>query len=194
MKMKQTMIGLCNQSTSKNGPRLDPERVRRSVLRVCLLAGVLCSLVGVCAVSGIRFNASESLPGFFYIVTNNATSPLIEFCPEGGSSLLSKERAYRRPGACPDGATPMLKPIAAQAGDLVEVSPHGITVNGTELRNSAPRSRDSRGRPLAHWPFGRYPVPEGFVWVVSEYNALSFDSRYFGPIPVASIRHHLRPL
>jgi conjugative transfer signal peptidase TraF len=168
--------------------------VRRALLRVCLLVGVFCIVVAACAFAGIRFNGSESLPGLFYIVTNDATSPLIEFCPESVSSRLSSERGYRRSGVCPDGAAPMLKPIAAQAGDLVEVSPYGIAVNGTTLRNSAPRFRDSRGRPLTHWPFGRYRVPEGFVWVVSQYNALSFDSRYFGPVPIRSIRHHLHPL
>ena len=170
------------------------ERLRRALIRVFLLASTFSSLIAACAVLGIRFNLTESLPGLIYVITTDNSSPLVEFCPEGVSAQLSKERGYRRPGMCPDGAAPMLKPVVAKAGDIVEVSANGITVNGTLLCNTAPRDKDSRGRPLMSWPFGRYRVCPGFVWVASEYNGLSFDSRYYGPIPVSRIRHHLRPL
>ena len=88
----------------------------------------------------------------------------------------------------------MLKPIVAHAGDTVEVSTYGISVNGTLLHNTAPRTTDSRGRTLTPWHLGKYVVAPGFVWVASQYNPLSFDSRYFGPILVSQIRDHLRPL
>ena len=169
-------------------------RVRHALTWVFLLATIFLGLVATCAVFGIRFNVTESLPGLIYIITSDSSSPLIEFCPEGAFAQLSLERGYRRRGMCPDGASPMLKPIVAKAGDTVEVSANGITVNGTLLHNTSPRARDSRGRPLTSWRFGRYIVPAGFVWVASQYNPLSFDSRYYGPIPVSRIRHHLRPL
>jgi conjugative transfer signal peptidase TraF len=170
------------------------ERVRRALIRVFVFASIFCALVALCAILGIRFNLTESLPGFLYIVTSDDSSPLVDFCPEGTFAQLSKERGYRRRGICPDGAAPILKPIVAKAGDIVEVSSNGITVNGSLLRNTSPRTTDSRGRPLTHWPFGRYDVPPGFVWVASEYNPLSFDSRYYGPIQISHIRHHLRRL
>ena len=176
------------------GKSRDRERVRRALIRVFLLVSFFCALVGLCAIFGIRFNLTESLPGLLYIITDDGSSPLVDFCPEGTFAQLSKERGYRRPGICPDGAAPILKPVVAKAGDIVEVSSNGITVNGSLLRNTAPRTTDSRGRPLTHWPFGRYDVPAGFVWVASEYNPLSFDSRYYGPIQISHIRHHLRRL
>ncbi len=169
-------------------------RVRHALTWVFLLATIFLGLVATCAVFGVRFNVTESLPGLIYIITSDSSSPVIEFCPEGAFAQLSVERGYRRRGMCPDGASPMLKPIVAQAGDTVEVSTNGITVNGTLLHNTSPRTRDSRGRSLTPWRFGRYIVPPGFVWVASQYNPLSFDSRYYGPIPVSHIRHHLRPL
>src|SRR5947209_2235769 len=147
--------------------------------------------IHVTALLGIRINVSESLPGLIYIVTSNNSSPVVEFCPVGSFAELSKERGYRRRGICPDGASPMLKPIVAHAGDTVEVSAHGIAVNGTLLHDTAPRTRDYRGRPLKPWQFGEYRVAPGFVWVASQYNPLSFDSRYYGPIAVSQIRHHL---
>ncbi len=169
-------------------------RIRRALICVFLCATIFLALVSTCVLFGIRFNVSESLPGLIYIVTSDTSSPLVEFCPVGSFAELSKERGYRRRGICPDGASPMLKPIVAHAGDTVEVSAHGIAVNGILLHNTAPRTRDTQGRILTPWGFGRYHVTPGFVWVASQYNPLSFDSRYFGPILVSQIRHHLRPL
>ena len=169
-------------------------RVRHALRLMLFLATIFLSLVAICAVFGIRFNVTESLPGLIYIITSDNSSPVIEFCPEGAFAQLSVERGYRSKGICPDGAAPMLKPIVARAGDTVEVSANGITVNGTLLHNTSPRTSDSRGRPLTPWRFGRYIVPPGFVWVASQYNPLSFDSRYYGPIQASQICHRLRPL
>ena len=169
-------------------------RIRHALIYVFLLATIFLAFLSTCALFGIRFNVSESLPGLIYIVTSDNSSPVVEFCPAGSFAELSKERGYRRRGICPDGASPMLKPIVAHAGDRVEVSAHGIAVNGTLLHNTAPRTRDTQGRILTPWGFGKYDVDPGFVWVASQYNPLSFDSRYFGPILVSQIRHHLRPL
>ena len=194
MPTKPMTNGLSEQMQHTAGVSERRARVRHALMRVFLLAtGFLC-LVATCAVFGIRFNVSESLPGLLYIITSDTASPVIEFCPDGAFAQLSKERGYRRRGICPDGASPMIKPIVAQAGDTVEVSANGITVNGMLLHNTSPRTIDSRGRPLTPWRFGTYSVPPGFVWVASQYNTLSFDSRYYGPIRVSQIRHHLRPL
>src|SRR5205823_8211864 len=140
-------------------------RIRHALIYVLLLATIFLALVATCTLFGIRFNVSESLPGLIYIVTSDNSSPVVEFCPVGSFAELSKKRGYRRRGICPDGASPMLKPIVAHPGDTVEVSAHGIAVNGTLLRNTAPRTRDTQGRPLTPWRFGRYAVLPGFVWV-----------------------------
>ena len=89
---------------------------------------------------------------------------------------------------------PLLKPIVAKAGDVVDVSDHGIAVNGSLLRNSAPLRVDTKGRPLPAWGFGCYVVAPGTVWVASSYNPRSFDSRYFGPVPISAIRDYVHPL
>jgi conjugative transfer signal peptidase TraF len=169
-------------------------RTRRALVHVLRLALIFFVVVLACAVFGVRFNLTESLPQKVFVVTKDNSAPLVEFCPQGASAQLSVKRGYRLPGVCPDGGAPLLKPIVARAGDIVEVSANGIAVNGKLLRNSAPRTKDSRGRPLAPWPSGSYVVPAGFIWVVSQYHPLSFDSRYYGPVPVSLIRHHLRPL
>src|SRR5262249_16844070 len=96
-------------------------------------------------------------------------------------------------GACPDGGTPLLKPVIATTGDIVDVLADGIVVNGVRVRNTAPVPADTNSRPLSHWPFGRYVVSAGMGGVASSYNGRRFDSRYFGPVPVDAIRNRVRP-
>jgi conjugative transfer signal peptidase TraF len=86
-----------------------------------------------------------------------------------------------------------MKPIAAVAGDRVEVTTNGIRVNGKLIPNSTAHLKDHHGRPLKPWPSGEYIVPDGSLWVISDFNNWSFDSRYFGPIPCALVQHRLRP-
>ncbi len=144
--------------------------------------------------SGIRVNASPSLPIGLYIITPNHKAALIEFCPGGPFGSLSVQRAYRGSGSCPDGGEPLMKPIVASAGDVVYVSAHGIFVNQLLVPNSGPLTVDTKQRSLWHWPTGRYRVAADEVWVISSFNGRSFDSRYMGPIEVTRIRQYLRPL
>jgi conjugative transfer signal peptidase TraF len=144
--------------------------------------------------SGVRVNASSSLPIGLYVTTSAPKAHLVEFCPPEPFASLSKIRAYRPSGDCPDAAEPLMKPVVAAEGDVVEVSASGVAVNGRLLPNSSPRPVDTQNRPLSHWPFGKYRVATGTVWVVSSFNQRSFDSRYFGPIPDDCIRSRLLPL
>jgi conjugative transfer signal peptidase TraF len=143
---------------------------------------------------GLRVNMTRSLPMGIYAVTNDAFSELIEYCPEGNAAKESKNRGYRNSGSCPDGAEPLIKPVVAREGDLVKFSPRGISVNGKLFKNTAPLPLDGVGRPLAHWEFGVYRVAAGEAWVASTYNYGSYDSRYFGPVRISSIRNRLRPI
>ncbi len=153
----------------------------------------LFGLFAITGVAGIRINTTPSLPIGLYVETNSQ-SRLVEFCPSGLSAAVSARRGYRGSGDCPDGASPLLKPIVAQPGDVVELSAEGISVNNRVIRNTAPLSADADRRPLDHFPFGRYVVGTDEVWVASSYNKRSFDSRYYGPVPTIKIRAHLRPL
>lgn len=141
-------------------------------------------------VAGLRINTSASLPVGLYVVSSQGN--LVEFCPDDHG--LSAQRGYRHKGVCPDGAVPLLKPAVAKPGDQVVASPAGVTVNGKGLANTAPLSRDSEGRPLGHWPFGRYTIWPGTLWVASSYNTRSYDSRYLGPIAESAVRVRLRTL
>ena len=168
-----------------------PEAVKRLGL---IAVGLLIGTFQLCGWVGLRINASPSLPVGLYVTSSRPEASLAEFCPAEPFASLASSRGYRDRGACRDGATPLLKPVVARAGDVVEVSEQGIAVNGRLLPNSAARRADTHGRPLPTWPFGRYIVAPDTVWVASSYEARSFDSRYFGPIPTSSIRDRVRPL
>ena len=165
-----------------------------SLLVLAFGAGTL-ALALVAARAGLRLNDSPSMPTGLYVRTSSeSNASLVVFCPAEPFARLSVERGYRSRGNCPDGAEPLAKPIAARAGDIVELSATGMVVNGRLLQNSPPLATDTAGRPLSHWPFGRYVVAPGTVWVASTYSPRSFDSRYFGPVEASQVREHVRPL
>lgn len=170
-------------------------RHKQLALTVGIALFAISALSATAVSFGIRVNTSYSLPLGLYAATNDEMAELIEFCPAEPFASESASRSYRTPGfACSDGAVPLLKPIVARPGDLVIVSPEGISVNGYLLPKSYPVSHDANGRPLKAWPNGLYGVEPGTVWVASTYNAGSYDSRYMGPIQTSQIRRRLRPL
>jgi len=165
-----------------------------SLLMVAFGGGAL-ALALAAEWAGLRLNDSPSMPiGFYVRASSESRSSLVVFCPAEPFARLSVERGYRSRGNCPDGAEPLAKPIAARPGDTLELSVLGITVNGRLLANTAPLVKDWAGRPLSPWPFGRYVVMPGTVWVASSYSPRSFDSRYFGPVEASQVREHVRPL
>ena len=74
------------------------------------------------------------------------------------------------------------------------VTHDGIAVNGRALPHTTQFAHDSAARPLQAVPAGTYRVAPGEVWLVSGHDPRSFDSRYFGPVPVATIRATVKPL
>lgn len=159
-----------------------------------LVIGTLFLALMMPALVGLRLNDSPSLPVGIYIVTSDPSATLVEFCPAEPYASLAAARGYRDQGNCPDGGAPLMKPIAARSGDTVQLSARGVKVNGKALLNSGALAIDTERRQLPHWPFGTYRVQAGYVWVISSYNRRSFDSRYFGPLSVSSIRDRLRPV
>ena len=181
--------------SKSRGPSDLQLRFRRAAQTMLFLCLPFLFLYAAFRTLSVRVNFTSSLARGLYIVSARPTANLVEFCPAGEAASLSLSRAYRvRGGSCPDGGTPLLKPVVAIPGDRVEVTQDGIRVNGKLIANSAARFRDHRGRPLQPWPCGQYNVQPGTLWVVSDFNPWSFDSRYFGPLPASLVRDRLRPL
>ena len=120
---------------------------------------------------------------------------IVSFCPPDTPVFREAcRRGYLGSGLCEGGYEPLLKPIAAIEGDRVTRTEEGISINGRLIANSKSLNRDGSGRPLPSPGANDVIVAKGEVWVISSYNPLSFDSRYFGPVPISKIEGLARPL
>src|SRR5271170_2684022 len=65
-------------------------------------------------------------------------------------------RGYLRTGACAGNAEPVGKIAGALPGDIVEIEPGWIAVNGARIPRSTVATRDSAHRPLPHVAWGSH--------------------------------------
>ena len=120
---------------------------------------------------------------------------VVSFCPP--ETWVFREawlRGYLGSGLCVGGYEPLLKPIAAIEGDRVTRTEQGIQINGRLIANSKSLVSDLAGRTLPSAGGNDVIVAKSEVWVISSYNPLSFDSRYFGPVPVSKIEGLASPV
>ena len=149
---------------------------------------------------GLRINTSSSVPvGLWRESTLHRDikrGDVVAVCPEDTEVFrTARARGYLSAGWC-DGNLDevMFKPVAAVAGDVVTVSAQGIAVNGVPIQHAAALKVDTLGQPLSAIEAGTYIVGVGTIWLISDYNARSFDSRYFGSIRIAHVRGVVTPL
>lgn len=169
--------------------------MRRPHPIAALIVGVLGATgigTGTAYALGYRLNMTSSVPiGVYHIKTDGRfeRGQIVALCPPDNAAIqLGRDRGYVLDGyACPGGYRPLFKPVAAMAGDVVTVAAEGISVNGRLLPNTKARAKDGEGRPLPVVARGSYPVLPGQVWVISTYNARSYDGRYFGAVPVKGV-------
>jgi conjugative transfer signal peptidase TraF len=107
-------------------------------------------------------------------------------CPPSRAASLGLERGYLGPGSCPDSVEPLLKIVVATEGDIVVTSPVGILVNGKLLPKSQRLQVDAVGRSLVSWSTPIYRMPSGKIWLFAP-SERSWDSRYWGPVPVENV-------
>lgn len=156
-------------------------------------AAALAILFGAGHALGFRLNFTDSAPLGLWRVHPFAAverGELVEVCPPSLPIVrVMADRGYLGPGDCTAGVVSLLKPIAAVPGDTVTVrAGQPLQVNGKVLPWTEPMAT------LPGWPEGSYVVAEGNVWLLSTYSKGSFDSRYFGPVPVANVRGQAAPV
>jgi conjugative transfer signal peptidase TraF len=153
----------------------------------------------IAASAGFMINHTASAPrGLWRIAPLNGPverGRMVSVCPPDSSPFrLARKRGWLSYGRCPGGYEPLLKPVSAIPGDFVELTPEGLSVNGRLAPNTAPLAADSLGRPMPSAPFGAHVVRPGEAWLVSDFTPWSFDSRYFGPLPLARIEGAAAPV
>ncbi|ADP72018.1 conjugative transfer signal peptidase TraF [Rhodomicrobium vannielii ATCC 17100] len=165
---------------------------RRIGLAAWMLAAIASALVAAADHLGYRFNETPSVPvGVWRVRPVNGPlerGQIVSVCPPPtGVFLEAKARGYLSEGSCPGGLEPMLKPIAALEGDVVEQTSEGLRLNGRLLPHSLASSADSEGRPLPKLCARSLVISKGEVFLVSRHER-SFDSRYFGPLPLSAVK------
>lgn len=171
-----------------------PQHTRRVVLGFWGFAAILAATITGGKALGYRLNFTASAPIGLWREIEDAPilsrGMLVSVCPPDAQIVgVMRDNGFLRAGDCPTGTVPLLKPVVALPGDLVEVAPEGaVSVNGRRLTNTAPVAG------IVAYPPGQYAVAEGTVWLFSSYDKRSFDSRYYGPVPAANIRSRVIPV
>ena len=154
---------------------------RERVLLVAAAVVVVLAGVGSFAAPGrlVLYNRTPSVPvGWYYRLFQT---------PERGDYVALPLPAAAWDYARARGETPsrvrFMKVIAAMAGDSVCASQDRLTVNGQDLGEI--RTADAEGRLLPRWSQCR-ALGRGEVFLVSAVPE-SFDSRYFGPVPLSDL-------
>lgn len=168
-------------------------RSKVSFCAALAVGGLVAGSYGV----GLRWNSTPSMPvGLwrFAAVRQVTRGEAVGVCLPEAAARLGVARGYLSGGPCPAGAEEGLKAVAAIPGDQVTVSPAGIAVNGHFYAHTQPLAHDDHGRSLTAMANGTYTVGRHDVWLIGTNDARSYDSRYFGPAPIANIRHHAEPI
>lgn len=115
------------------------------------------------------------------------------FCPPDVPLMqVALKRDYTGIGYCQGGFTPVIKKVAALAGARIALH-NGITINGAAVPHARVLTRDGKGRPLPQ--LADFTVPDGEVFLLSDHKpGVSFDSRYYGAVPLVNVIGHARPV
>lgn len=157
-----------------------------------LILDVLVILLIVAWLCGFRINTTPSIPEGIYQISSGdfRRGELVGFCldSENPFSQLAEEREYLGSGSCPSGLQPLIKNLVGLPGDDLRITDEGLILNGDFLQGTALANHDSQGRPMPPSLLNEGIIPDGLCLALSQGHIGSFDSRYFGLVPLESLR------
>lgn len=161
----------------------------RRILQFLAGAAVVISVLAATAFAGgYRLNLTPSEPlGLWRIEELQrpvAIGDLVFLCPPTTAIFEeARRRGYLRRGLCAGGVAPLIKTVAALAGQRVDITDH-VLIDGRLVPASSVWRTDGEGRAVNPDPGG--VVPPHHLFLHSPF-ASSYDSRYFGPVPDSSL-------
>ena len=173
------------------------EGVRRRIAAMAGIAIAAALLIGLGDSFGLLIsNTDSAAPAGVYRVVSAEfkRGDLVAACLPMAIAQEGLARSYLRTGSCAGNAEPVGKVVGALPGDVVEIEPGWVAVNGVRFARSATALHDSAGRPLEHFAWGKQKVGASDVWLFGFNDRRSWDSRYFGPVPIANVRGEIKPI
>jgi len=138
-------------------------------------------------------NTSTSLPPGFYHMTrkmNLSRGDILRTCLPYMLNRVAVQHEYLHRGNCPGGSNRIGKPVIALAGDTVTVSEKITEVTGYRAFTAPVHTYDRTGRILPN-AIGIHVLQSGECFFLSTHNHLSYDSRYYGPVPCGIPPYHV---
>jgi conjugative transfer signal peptidase TraF len=175
---------------------LAAETLSRAAKFVGVVA-VIAFAFGALQFANLRINFTGSMPIGIYLLlplqpNGVKRGMLVSACAPSRAAEIGRRRGYLGAGPCADDTELLLKSVIAIAGDEVDVTPAGVTVNGCLLARSQAAVRDRSGRRLPAWSHGRYLLGPHQVWLYAPVDR-SWDSRYWGPVAAPDIQAEAVP-
>lgn len=165
-------------------------RVRSRVCGISAVAALGAALAITIAVAPrprLVWNASASVPiGLYRVGSAGAIETgdtVIAWTPASARALAARRRYH-------PANVPLVKRVAARAGDRICAHGREIFVNGRPVAGRL--TSDGAGRALPWWR-GCVTLDRGALFLMAEHPG-SFDGRYFGPTTAANIVGEAHPL
>ena len=198
--MSSTLYSTAENHAGSLAQRLHFQRLERARGPIGTMAGIAITvavLIAVGSAFGVLISITDSAApaGVYRVVSDNfRRGDLVAACLPIAIAEEGLSRGYLRTGACVGNAEPVGKIVGALPGDIVDIAPGFIAVDGVRFKRSAVATHDSADHPLRHLAWGSYRVAAGQVWLFGFNDRRSWDSRYFGPIPIGNVRGEIKPV
>lgn len=161
---------------------------------IALVAASVCGLVALAWASFVTpkvrlvYNTSDSVPAGWYRIepahSLHVGSIVLTHLPAAVAALADQRRYL-------PARVPLLKRVGAMAPQRVCVTGGIVRIDDVPVATVLPTDR--WGRPLPTWPHCRQLVA-GELFLLSTAHPASFDSRYYGPVHIASVIGEAQPL
>lgn len=121
---------------------------------------------------------------------------MVMFCPPNNKAFEEANHRYipKISSRCENKYLPLIKKIVALPGDRVDIRYNHVYIDGKLQPNSTIYTMDFVGNKLRKLPKQSFIVPKGKLFVMSDYEKRSFDSRYFGSIDQNLIQGEISPV
>ena len=145
---------------------------------------------------GYRINLSKSYPIGIYKSIPKKTieyGDFVMFCPKD-SPLMQEalKRNYILNGTCDGGYYPLLKKVVGLQGDKVEIREY-VYINGKKQKKSKLYKKDPKGNLLPRSKENNITIAKDYMFLLSDYHELSFDSRYIGAVEMNRTISFMQP-